>query len=257
MSEWIDGLPFALLVAYTAIALVSCAAVFVTAGFALERALGAGRTIYGVSVPEGQLVQETLGTLRFLAMASVTFALLLHLASHAPTTTRSFWITFGTCWASFEVLYWILHRAMHTRRGYRFHRYHHDSRVMTPMTGYSMSTVESAGWLVALAGPPALLSLAMPISVDGFAAYMLYNMSGNIVGHSNVEPFGTFLGRRAASWAMHPITYHALHHARVTNHYGFGSTFMDRWMRTEWADWPTMHARVRAGRPISRFTEKA
>jgi sterol desaturase/sphingolipid hydroxylase (fatty acid hydroxylase superfamily) len=145
---------------------------------------------------------------------------------------------------------------MHTRRGFRFHRYHHDSRVMTPMTGYSMSAVETVGWLVGLIGPLALLSWVMPVSLEGWLAYMAYHVSGNIVGHSNVELLGRLAGTRLVSWLAHPITYHALHHARVHNHYGFGSSFMDRWLHTEWSDWPVLHARVLAGDAIPRLTEK-
>lgn len=233
------------------------AAVCLFTGFGLERLLGDRRKIFAVSLPDGQLAQETFGTLRFLAMASITFGLMLFLVDHADSTPRRFALTFGVSWVSFEVLYWMLHRAMHTRRGFRFHRYHHDSRVMSPMTGYSMSKVEAIGWLVALTGPPAVLSLFVPISIEGFVAYLAYHMSGNIVGHSNVELFGLIVGKRPTSWWLHPITYHALHHARVTNHYGFGSTFMDRWLKTEWADWPALHARVAAGDALRRFTEKA
>ena len=256
MSELIDALSAPGVLAFVALVFGGLVAASLAAGFAAERWLGARRRIFAVPLREGQLFRETVGTARFVALAIPVFAGVLLVADHAPTDAARFAITFFACWASFEVYYWALHRAMHTGRGYRWHRYHHDSRVTTPMTGYSMSTVEAFGWLVGLAGPPLLLSLAMPISIEGWIAYLAYHVSGNIVGHANAEVLGAVVARRPTSWIAHPITYHALHHARVNNHYGFGSTFMDRSLGTEWGDWPELHARVLAGAPMTRLSER-
>jgi sterol desaturase/sphingolipid hydroxylase (fatty acid hydroxylase superfamily) len=259
MSEIAASSSLAALITLCGVALFGWSGVCLLLGFGAERALGPTRRIYRISHSDrqGQLVQETIGTVRFLAIASVAFGILLAVVRHAPNDAARFTVTFLVCWAGFEAYYWALHRAMHTRVGYRFHRYHHDSRVMTPMTGYSMSVVEALGWLVGLTGPLLLLSLAMPISIEGWLAYMAYHVSGNVVGHSNVELMGRAVGTRWLSWLAHPITYHAMHHARVHNHYGFGSTFMDRWLGTEWSDWPALHLRVLAGRGPGRLTERA
>jgi sterol desaturase/sphingolipid hydroxylase (fatty acid hydroxylase superfamily) len=257
MSEIVASSSLGVLIVACGLGLAAYAAVCLLVGFAAERLLSPSRRIYRVPLPAGQLVQETIGTVRFVAMASVAFGLLLANVHHAPTDATRLTITFFVCWGGFEAYYWALHRAMHTRAGYRFHRHHHDSRVMTPMTGYSMSAVEGLGWIVGLTGPLLLLSLAMPVSIEGWLAYMAYHVSGNIVGHSNVELMGRIVGTRWLSWLAHPITYHAMHHARVQNHYGFGSTFMDRWLGTEWGDWPALHRRVLDGRGPSRLTERA
>jgi sterol desaturase/sphingolipid hydroxylase (fatty acid hydroxylase superfamily) len=256
MSEIVASSSLATLIVACWVSLFVYAAICLLAGFGAERALAGARRIYRVSLPDGQLAQETIGTVRFLAMASIAFGLLLANVRHAPNDAARLATTFLVCWAGFETYYWVLHRAMHTRAGYRFHRYHHDSRVMTPMTGYSMSVVEGLGWIVGLTGPLLVLSLVMPVSIEGWLAYMAYHVSGNIVGHSNVELLGPALGTRWLSWLAHPITYHAMHHARVHNHYGFGSTFMDRWLGTEWGDWPALHRRVLAGRGPGRLTER-
>ncbi|MCA9512545.1 MAG: sterol desaturase family protein [Myxococcota bacterium] len=256
MSEFVDALSFAELLGFVALVLGGLVAVSLAFGFAAERVLGPRRRIFDVPLREGQLFREAVGNARFVALAVPAFAAMLHFAPHAPSDAPRFALTFFVCWLAFEVLYWMLHRAMHTRAGYRFHRYHHDSRVTTPLTGYSMSTVEALGWLVALVGPPLLLSFVVPLSIEGWLAYLAYHVSGNVVGHSNAEVLGAPVARRPLSWIAHPITYHALHHARFDNHYGFGSTFMDRSLRTEWSDWPALHARVLDGRAMTKLSER-
>jgi lathosterol oxidase len=230
------------------------------AGFALEAALGASRRIWNLPRQDGQLRWELLANLRFIAMAAVAFACLLWVVPVAQGEADTFGraaLTFFACWFVFEVYYWGLHRLMHVPRFYRFHRFHHDSRVTSPLTGYSMSTVESIGWLVGLTGAPLLLGLFTPISLGGFIAYhVLYQITGNVVGHANVDPFPSSVQARIASWTNHPILYHSLHHARFNNHYSFGSTFMDRLLGTEWADWPELHARVISGVPLEKLSER-
>jgi len=257
VSEFITSLSYFELLAFVALVLAGGVGVSLAFGFAAERVLGRSRRIFDVPLRDGQLFRETVGTLRFVALAIPSFAALLAFADHAPNDAGRFALTFLVSWAGFEVYYWGLHRAMHTKRGYVFHRYHHDSRVTTPMTGYSMSTVEAFGWLVGLVVPPLLLSLVVPLSVEGWLAYLAYQVSGNVVGHSNVELLGHPVSRTPLSWIAHPITYHSLHHARFDNHYGFGSTFMDRSMHTEWNDWQELHARVLAGAPMTKLSERA
>ena len=182
---------------------------------------------------------------------------LLYFVPFAEESLSGAALTFFVCWAGFEVYYWGLHRAMHLRPLYRFHRYHHESRVTSPLTGYSMSTVESLGWLVGLIGVPLLLSAVTPISLAGFFAYhALYQVAGNQIGHANVDFFPAGAEKRINSWISHPTTYHSLHHARFNNHYSFGSTFMDRLLGTEWPDWPELHARVIGGEPLKSLSTR-
>jgi sterol desaturase/sphingolipid hydroxylase (fatty acid hydroxylase superfamily) len=226
-------------------------------GFALEARLGATRRIFDLPRAQGQLRRELVGTLRYVVMAAFAFAALLRIVPFAEESATSIATTFFVCWAGFEIYYWGLHRAMHWRPLYRFHRYHHESRVTSPLTGYSMSTVESLGWLVGLVGVPLLWSLVAPISLVGLVVYQaLYQIAGNVIGHANVDFFPAALEKRANTWISHPIVYHSLHHARFNNHYGFGSTFMDRLLGTEWADWPELHARVIRGEPLTKLSAR-
>jgi len=257
VTDFVQQLSFSQLVLLCGSVFAGLTAAAVAAGFALESWLGSRRRIFALPRAEGQLLWEWLANVRFAVMAAFAFAALLSFAPLAKESAGALGLTFFVCWLGFEVYYWGLHRLMHTRRCYRFHRYHHDSRVTSPLTGYSMSAVESVGWLIGFAGVPALLSLATPISLLGLLAYhALYQISGNVIGHLNVDFFPAAAAKRANSWISHPVLYHSLHHARFNNHYSFGSSFMDRLLGTEWPDWPELHARVRSGQPLRKLAER-
>ncbi len=241
----VAGFLFTLLAAFTAL------------GYAVQRAL-AGRRIFAVPLRRGQERRELRNAIVFNIVAALAFTALLT-PGLVPWSAgwRAGLVTFLAGWVGFEVYYYALHRAMHTRALIRFHREHHESHVNTPMTAFSMSLAEGLGWIVGYVAPPLLLALlGAPVSVAGFAAYLIYNYWGNIIGHVNVEVVPASVGRRANSWAMHAITYHALHHARYTGHYGFGATFMDRLFGTEWSDWPALQARVLSGRAMTSLKHR-
>lgn len=260
MTEFVDSLSFIHLVALCGAFFGAMIAGASLAGFGIERLLGEKRRIYELPLADGQLRWEIVGNVRFVFMAAVSFGWLLYVVPTVPAGQESFGeiaFTFATCWFGFEVYYWGLHRAMHTKRFFRFHRLHHDSRVTSPLTGYSMSTTESLGWLVGLVGVPLLVSFATPMSIVGFFLYhTLYQIPGNVVGHVNADFFPASAHSRLGSWISHPVTYHSLHHARFNNHYSFGSTFMDRILGTEWADWPSLHAQVIGGQPMRKLAER-
>jgi lathosterol oxidase len=257
MTEYVDTLSYAQLVLLCGAVLGGLITVYTGTGFVLEAWLGDSKRIYDLPRGEGQLRRELIGTIRFLVMGAFGFGGLLYVVPFAEESLSGVALTFFVCWAGFEVYYWGLHRAMHLRPFYRFHRYHHESRVTSPLTGYSMSTVESLGWLVGLIGVPLLLSAVTPISLAGFFAYhALYQVAGNQVGHANVDFFPAGAEKRINSWISHPTTYHSLHHARFNNHYSFGSTFMDRLLGTEWPDWPELHARVIGGEPLKSLSTR-
>jgi len=255
MIEFVEQSSFVALTFAIGLAITIWTATSTAVGFALERGLGDRRRIFDLPIGDGQLRRELIGTIRFVVMAAVVFAALLRALPFAEESTASVVGTFVFCWFGFEVYYWGLHRVMHLKPFYRFHKYHHESRVTSPLTGYSMSTAESAGWLLGLAGVPLLMSLFSPISLWGFILYhALYQVPGNVIGHANVDFFPQAASTKINSWISHPITYHSLHHARFNNHYSFGSTFMDRLLGTEWADWPELHTRITRGEPLEKLS---
>ncbi len=231
----------------------------VAIGFALERsAFGQRRRIWAVPLPPGQLRREAWANVRFvlIGVAAFTAAIGSGAARLGPTTAATFAATFGGMWLAFEVYYYAMHRALHTRALVRFHRWHHESRVTTPLSGLSVSTVEALLWMVGYLAPTIALSRLVPVSVEAWIAYLLYNWSGNVIGHINVEIMPAWMRSRRLSAAMHPFTYHALHHARWNAHFALYTTVLDRLLGTEFSDWPSLFAKVAAGRPMTSLKER-
>lgn len=240
---------------YGPLALAHVALTAATTGLGLlaERSsLARTRQIQADPVPPGQLRRELLSNVMFCALVPAGVAALLaaDLVPWGPDSVLRALATFAACSVAFDAYYYALHRALHTRRLMPVHRHHHLSRVTGPLTGQSMSLAEALGWLVGYVGPPLLLALVAPPSLVGYLAYLAYNVAGNIFGHANVEFGPRFMTRSPAVWLAHPLTFHALHHARFVRHFGFGSTFMDRLGDTEWPDWVDAYASVMRGRPL-------
>ena len=209
-----------------------------------------------MALADGQYRFELAGNVVFLAVATFTFtATLASGITRLGTESLARGVaTFGAQLVSFQVYYYVLHRAMHHRRLLRFHKWHHRSHVTTPLTGQSMSFVESCAWMVGYAAIPVAMSHVMPISFIGWAAHLAFNVLGNIVGHANVELGAS--GSRMTALVANPFVFHALHHARWTGHYGFASALMDRLGRTEWGDWPLLWRMITRGRPLRSLKEK-
>jgi sterol desaturase/sphingolipid hydroxylase (fatty acid hydroxylase superfamily) len=194
------------------------------------------------------------GNVVFVAIAIATFGAALG-ADTIRFGAASFGgalATFGALALGFQLYYYALHRALHHRSLVRFHRWHHVSRVTTPLSGQSMSAVEALGWMLGYLGLPMAISYVVPISAAGWIAYIAYNVFGNIVGHSNVE----LAPKRFLRWtslASNAFVYHALHHARWNGHYGFAAALMDRCFRSEWPDWYELHERVDGGQPLEHL----
>jgi lathosterol oxidase len=220
-------------------------------GFAAERAMPK-RKIFDVPLAKGQLGFELVGNVVFLAVTIVSFTAAL--ASGAVRFGEDTWLrsagTFFALMFGFQIFYYFLHRAMHARPLRWMHEWHHRSQVTTALSAQSMSVYEALAWMLGYVGLPIAMSLVAPIGFWGYVAYMVFNVSGNIVGHANVELGSPASGSRAASLFANPWIYHALHHARWTGHYSFQAALMDRLGGTEFSDWPALFERVRAGRPL-------
>jgi lathosterol oxidase len=224
--------------------------------YAIQRAC-AGYRIFAIPLRPNQERRELRNAVVFNTMAALAFTALTGADLGWTTGWLAALITFITCFFGFEIYYYLLHRAMHTRALIRIHREHHESHVNTPLTAFSMSIPEGLGWIVGYASGPLLLALlGAPVSLLGFALYLVGNYWGNVGGHVNTEFFPEPVGRRENSWLVHPIIYHSLHHARYTGHFGFGTSFMDRLFGSEWSDWSRLHARVLAGSPLTSLKHR-
>lgn len=226
-------------------------------GFVLERLLPR-RKIFDVPLFSGQYRFELLGNLVFLAIltAALTAALHTGVVRLGPDSLMRSGLSFLALMFGFQTYYRGLHRAMHTRALVRFHRWHHRSHVTTPLTGQSMSAVEACAWMLGYVGLAWAFSQLVPLGFWGWIGYLAFNMLGNIVGHSNVEPTLRAGATRAASTLANPYVYHALHHARWTGHYSFQAALMDRLRGTEWDDWPALYERIVFGNPLKSLKER-
>ncbi len=257
MADWISQLGLLELFAFVAGVHLSLTLLGSSIGFLLERLLR-HRRVWDVPLDPGQYGFELAGNLRFLSVQIVAFVGFLYggLINFDLSGEVSAIGTFVAVYYSFQVYYYGLHRLMHRRRWVRYHRWHHRSRVTTPLTGQSMSVVEAIGWAIGYVGLPALLSLITPLSFAGWAAYIVYNISGNIIGHVNVEFHNPFGRGRMTTVIQPPVIYHALHHARWKGHYGFASTGLDGLFRTEFPDWRAVARRVDGGEPLTSLKQR-
>jgi len=230
--------------------------VSVTVGFAAERGVP-NRRIMALPTPPGQRKREVVGNAVFVSVTTVAFAAAL----------ASGWVRFGdgllrgvaTFFAlmfGFQIFYWGLHRAMHTKALLWAHRWHHTSQVTSALSAQSVSVVEACLWMLGYVGLPLALSLAFPIGFWGWAAYMAFNVYGNIVGHANVELSAKPGASRFMTLFANPWVYHALHHARWNGHYAFQAALMDRIFKTELEDWPLLFAKVLRGEPLESLKER-
>lgn len=240
-----------MLTAYVSAFFVGLTLIGLALGFALERTMH-HRRIWSDPLPEGQLRHELLGNLVFVSTTSAGFVALL--ATDAVRLGPESWerasATFVALFLGFQVHFYFLHRALHHRAFVAFHRWHHVSVLTTPLSGQSTSLVEAIGWTLGYVGLPILFSRIAPISFEGWAWYMAFNVIGNIVGHANVEVVPIAPGLRTRSLLATVFTYHALHHLRWTGHFGFASTWLDRLLGTEWPDWMGLYERVAQGESL-------
>lgn len=257
MTAWLAAADLGSLLLACSAALTLLTLASLAVGFGLERAAWArGRRVFAVPIPRDQLRHEAIGTALFVVLFAPALAAALH------TGALSFsegWLAqalgFFVPMLSFQLLYYWLHRAMHTRSLFWMHRWHHVSRVTTPLTGFSMHPVETLGWIAGLLGPAVVLARFELLGAGGFTGFLAFLWFGNITGHANAEIFPYRVTWKSALSA-NAVVFHSLHHARYTGHYGFATALFDRLFRTEWPDWLPLHQKIVAGQALERLQER-
>lgn len=261
MVAWIEGLSTVELALTLSLASVVTTLMGLAMGYAAEAYWQPrGRTIFALPLRAGQLRQEMLGTALFhvIFVPCLTAAIAGGAIRFTPFS-RGGWtaelLGFVVPWYGFMGFYYFFHRAMHHPRLFWMHRWHHDSHVTTPMAGFSMHPAEALGWVVGMLGPCVVLSHFDLLGFWGAATWLWFIWAGNVAGHANAELFPMRANRLSTLWS-NPISYHSLHHARFTGHYGFVASFMDRIFGTEFADWKEVHDRVYDGQPMTSLRHK-
>ena len=258
MNDWIAERSFFELFVVCLGICASLTAIGLTNGYALERFYWKrGRKVFDVPSKPNQLRHEILGTALFHVLFVPAFAATLSLGW---LRFSEGWLAellgFFVPWYAFQIGYYGLHRAMHSRALFWMHRWHHESLVSSPMTGFSMHPAEAGGWVVLMLGPPIALAQFGLLGFGGFAFFLAMHWIGNIVGHANAELIPIPSSKISTVISSNPISYHALHHARFDGHYGFAAATMDRLMGTEFSDWLAVHRRVFAGQPLESLRQK-
>jgi sterol desaturase/sphingolipid hydroxylase (fatty acid hydroxylase superfamily) len=189
--------------------------------------------VFRVERPRGQVLRELSSAWHVIADAVVLVGLMTSgLIRLSPNSLQTNLTTFFVFYAWVETWYYMAHRGMHRSRWlYRFHREHHLSRVVTPLSSMSMSWVERAflytgGWLAFMS----IMSWLIPISLPGLVAYYSYHFVISLHGHSNTE--ASSLGPIMTKAGMGSATSHAMHHARPDANFGFSNMIWDRVLRT-------------------------
>lgn len=203
--------------------------------------------------PRAQLRREFLNSVQTSVLFGFIFAPMLAPATRGFTRIYSDVHEYGIAYliASFVALvfindtyfYW-MHRLIHHPRLFRrVHAVHHESRAPNPLTAYSFSLSE--GVLEFIWVWPAVLLL--PVHELALAAFGVFALALNIVGHLGFECYPEWTKEHALlKWLNRP-TYHDEHHRLARGNYGLYFTFWDRWMGTL-----RDKARAEAGRPPAR-----
>jgi len=259
MTSWLSGLSFLHVLGYTAGVSVGLTLLSLLVAYPVQRSLQArGRKIFDLPLKRGQLNRELLGNVLWHLMSIPLFAWCLTsgVLRFGDGLAREA-MTFFLCVYAFQALYWFLHRAMHWPPVFFVHKWHHDSLVTTPLTGFSMHPLEGLGWMVCFVGPAALVSLFTEVGFWGYLAFVAVAWTGNIVGHINAEMMPALSSTKWGSRLYgNPVSYHCLHHARFDGHYGFATSWMDAIFGTQWSDWVAVSNRVRGGEPLTKLRER-
>lgn len=129
--------------------------------------------------------------------------------------------------------YWT-HRLMHHRRLFKlFHRVHHESTNPSPWAAYSFAPLEAA--MQACIFP--LLVFTVPMHLLAFFAFMVVQISFNVLGHTGYEYFPSWLMKSWLGKFINTPTNHVQHHEKMRGNYGLYFNVWDRLMKTNHKDY--------------------
>ena len=143
--------------------------------------------------------------------------------------------------------YWT-HRLMHHRRLFKlFHRVHHESTNPRPWAAYSFAPLEAA----VQAGIFPLLAFTLPMHPLAFFAFMIWQITFNVIGHTGYEYHPRWLMKSWLGKIVNTPTHHIQHHEKMRGNYGLYFNVWDRLMGTNHRDYETRFAEVTTRPPHS------
>jgi sterol desaturase/sphingolipid hydroxylase (fatty acid hydroxylase superfamily) len=217
------------------------------------------RRVYRRLAPSGQFRRELRSAALIIAFDAIAFALArtFGLLKLAPPTLANAACTFAVMFVGLEIWFYVSHRALHTRALFFLHAEHHRAKITHPISALSFHLGERALLMAGATLFAIVASRLVPITFEGLLAYFLFNYVLTVVGHLNVELTDRGFARTALGRVCFTATYHAMHHARGTRHFGLFTRFLDRALGTEWEDYEAVHARAASGDGMQGFAERA
>ena len=144
----------------------------------------------------------------------------------------SIFVSFLIMFFSVDFLYYWFHRALHTKYLFRFHKIHHDSKVVGPTTSFAFNYTEVIGNLILPFIVLFLLKNLVVINYWGILIYDLVYFVGTVWLHSNLLLSAYFTGWLHFLNIIAPST-HSEHHTQYRGNYGLYLLFFDRAFNTE------------------------
>lgn len=140
-----------------------------------------------------------------------------------------FWASIGITILIHDAYFYWTHRWMHHPALFGWmHRTHHLSKNPTPWAAFAFSPWEA----LVQAGIFPLVTLLLPIHPLAFAAFMLWQLTFNVLGHTGFEFHPRWLMRTPLRLLLNTPTNHIQHHERLNGNYGIYFNFWDRLMQT-------------------------
>lgn len=241
--------------------LVAQRAFFTTLSYGLRASpLGQKRVIYHVEPSPKQIKTERKQYIWTLLADPIFLTSLFFLPfwkEKFSFTASSSLVMFLFHFVAFELLFYLLHRSLHSKSLYKYHRAHHIAHVTTPISAGSFHFVERVSLNVLFYAPMVIWGLMMgELPLFGVFICLFVNDFFNItLGHSNVDPYPKHFSDSLLFYFIHSPTSHAIHHSRIHGNYGLNTPWFDHLFGTAFLDSASMMKRVQQGQGFHRLDE--
>jgi len=160
-----------------------------------------------------------------IVVALVTLACLTQAYGAIPSSFTQFMLELLGLIVVYDLVFYLLHRLLHTPALWRVHGIHHKSVRSTPWSGFSVHPIEA----FFLEVPILLFALLFPVSVVTLVVFQFFIHYFSAIGHGNYDPYAKLEGwERLKSL----LRFHQLHHARGNVNYSTFGPLVDKLFKT-------------------------